>query len=248
MRKKIIISLILSLFVIFTCVENSMALSTHDSNYYTNDNGVTVSEKEYQFIEKFYGKEYFNKMSIDDYEWIEDLNIDQNEIEIRKNLNSSIVPFGTSTTQYGKNLKIVKSCNSNCTIIVKCQWNLIPSIKSYDVIGARLSNTSLVSDIITTKISSSEGTEYSTNLLRLTNGFGVSVKLPTNGTNISVEQKYTVSTGGIVYASYQHAQSNISLASSKQYTIMSGGYGNVFGFYGGALNVYDQMAGVDISL
>lgn len=248
MRKKIIISLILSLFVIFTCVENSMALSTHNSNYYMNDNGVIVSEKEYQFIENFYGKEYFNKMSIDDYEWIEDLNIDQNEIEIRENLNSSIVPFGTSTTQYGKNLKIVKSCSGNCTIIVKCQWSLIPSVKSYDVIGARFSNTNLVSDTITTKIVSSVGTEYFTDLLRLTNGFGVSVKLPTNGTNISVEQKYTVSAGGTVYASYQHAKSNISLATSKQYTISSIGYGGVFGFYGTALNKFDQMSGVDISL
>lgn len=248
MRKKIIISLALLLCVIFTCAESSMALSIYNSNYYTNGNGVIVSEKEYQFIENFYGKEYFDKMSIDDYKWIEDLNIDQSEIEIRENLNSNIVPFGTSTTQYGKNLKIVKSCSGNCTIIVKCQWNLIPSVKSYDVIGARLSNTSLVSDTITTKITSSAGTEYSTNLSRLTNGFGVSVKLPENGTNIAVEQKYTVSTAGTIYASYQHAKSNISLATSKLYTISSNGYGGVFSFYGTALNKFDQMSGVDISL
>lgn len=248
MLKKVGFGLLLSIiFVLFIYTENVQA-QPNKNNYYENSNGVIVSKKEYQFIEDFYGIEYFDKMTMEDYEWIEDLDINKNKIEIKSILNSDIMTFGTSTTQYGKNIKIVKSCSSNCIIIVKCQWLLVPNVRSYDVIGARFSNTDLVSNTITTKVSSSSGVEYSNNLLRLTSGFGVSVKLPSAGTDIIVEQKYTVSARGKIYASYQHAQSNISLATSKLYTVTSNGYGGVFGFYGAALNVFDQMNGVDISL
>ena len=93
---------------------------------------------------------------------------------------------------------------------------------------------------ITTKVTSNEGTEYFSNLKTLSSGFGVSVQLP-SGTGISIEQKYVVSKGGSVYASYQHAQSSISLTNSKLYTISSSGYGGVFNFYGNASGIYDQM-------
>lgn len=213
-----------------------------------NSNGVIVSEKEYQFINDFYGEGYFNDMTMSEYDWIKDLNIDNSEVEINRVEDSTIMPFATSYTQNGKKVTIAKSCSSNCIIIVNCKWTATPNVKSYDVIGARLSNTSLASDTITTKITSSSGTEYSTELKQSSSGFGVSVKLPSSGTSISVEQKFTVSKSGTVYATYQHATSSISLANSKLYTINSNGYGGVFQFYGNASGVYDQMNGVSISL
>ena len=60
-------------------------------------------------------------------------------------------------------------------------------------------------------------------------------------------QEYDVKGTGILYASYQHAMSTISLPSSKCYTVNFGGYGGVFDFYGNAYGVYDQMAGVETS-
>ncbi len=245
--KKIVIRVIIALFIMFITMDNSMAMDKLNGVYYKNSNGVVLSEKEYQFVNQFYGSNYFETMTLEDYKWIQDLKIDQNEIEIKSSSNTNILPFGTSTTQNGRNIQIVKSCSGNCIIIVKCQWNSIPSVKSYDVMGARFVDTDLASDVITTRISSTSGTEYSSDLVRLTRGFGVSVKVP-SGSNISVEQKYTVTKGGTIYATHQHAKQNITLATSKLYTITSSGYGRVFGFYGSALNVFDQMNGVDISL
>lgn len=238
----------IALLIILSMFLSLKNVSAQNISYYENQNGIVVSQKEYQFIKDFYDEGYFSKMTKDDYNWIKDLNINNSEVEIKSVYDTNIMPTGTSYTQYGKKVTIAKSCTSNCIIVVKCTWNSTPNVKSYDVIGARLSGTSLVSDVITTKITSSSGTEYSNDLYRLTNGFGVSVKLPSVGTINSIEQKYTVSKKGTVYASYQHATSSISLATSKLYTISSSGYGRVFGFYGAASNVFDEMEGVDITL
>ena len=240
-RSKIVI--LMFAFALLLFGESVFAQS---NSYYENSNGVIATEKEYQFINDFYGNGYFENMSLDDYKWLNDLNINENVVEIKTIYDSNSLSRGTTHTTASKKLTIAKSCNSNCLIIVNCKWLTNPVVRSYDVIGARLSNVKVVGSI-TTKVTSSEGTEYFSNLQTLSGGFGVSVKLPTS-TGISIEQKYTVSTGGTVYASYQHAQSSISLANSKLYTINSSGYGSVFNFYGASSGVYDQMGGVSISV
>ena len=216
------------------------------TKYYKNENGVILSQKEYDFVKRFYGNDYFSKMTIDDYNWIKDLDINNREVEIKEVYDNNIVPFATSYTQNGKKLTIAKSCYGNCSIIVKCDWLINPNVKSYDVFGARLSDTELLSNTILTRITSSEGTEYSDEIYRLTNGFGVSIKLPSSGTNISIEQKYTVSIDGTVYASYQHAVKDITLADSQSYTLGGAGLGNVFVFTNGMYQYYDAMAGLYI--
>lgn len=243
--KKTILRKVIFITILFLII-SIREVNAQTDEYYENDNGVIVSKKEYQFINDFYGENYFLNMDLVDYEWIEDLNIDNSELEIKRVYDFNHSSRATAITQYGKSLTIAKSCSSNCVIIVNCQWNILPSIRSYDVIGARFSGTTLVSDTINTKLTSSNGTEYFNSVQRFTSGFGVSVKLPT-GSNISIEQKYTVARDGTVYASYQHSQSNISLATSKLYTINSTGYGSVFKFYGNASGVYDEMEGVYIS-
>ena len=97
-------------------------------------------------------------------------------------------------------------------------------------------------------MSSSNGTEYFSSNLIFGNGLGTSVKLPTGATNISVQQKFNTTKGGKIYCSYQHAKSNVSLATSYQYVISSSGLGRVFSFYGNASGKYDGMNGVEISL
>ena len=76
-------------------------------------------------------------------------------------------------------------------------------------------------------------------------GFGNSVLLP-SGSNLVINQILTTTPGGHIFASYQHAMQNVSLATSQLYTFSLGGYGNVFAFYGNAYGKYDGMAGVDI--
>lgn len=51
-----------------------------------------------------------------------------------------------------------------------------------------------------------------------------------------------------VYASYQHAASNVTLAQSKAYNISHNGYGEVINFATAVENYYDGMQGVSIAL
>lgn len=219
---------------------------------YVNNNGVELTEKEFHFVNDFYGKDFFETMNHEDYIWISDLDINNREVEIKTISDYSFNNVITRSPSYSTNskkLSISKACSSNvCTIITNLNWLTNPTIRSYDLIGVRFYNTSLNNNTVTTKVTSSNGTEYSSNNKFLTNGFGTSVKLPSGATNISVQQKLFTNPGGTVYASYQHATSNISLQTSLNYTMGAGGYGNVFLFYGGADNYYDAMGGVNIDL
>ncbi len=51
---------------------------------------------------------------------------------------------------------------------------------------------------------------------------------------------------GTVYASYQHAMSTSSLTIAQKFNIDIIGYGNVFGFYDEAEDIYDAMNGVNL--
>lgn len=240
-KKKLMFSIFL-LAMFFIGIVDTFAQS---KDYYINKNGVKITKKEYDFIYEFYGNDYFEKMTNEEYDWIADLNIDNNDVEIVK--DSNIMPLATDFTQHGRRITIAKSCSANCIIIVNCKWTTLPSVRSYDVIGARFVDTNLVGNIITTKVTSSAGVDYFDNLRKLSNGFGVSIKLPSSATGISIEQKYTVSKGGTIYATHQHASKNISLATSKLYAISSSGYGKVFSFYGDAYDVFDEMGGLQIT-
>lgn len=243
------------LFLLMCCVSllsftEVFALS--NDAVYINDNGVELTEKEFAFVNEFYGEGFFENMTYDDYIWISDLDINNRDVEIKNiydyNFNNGIMRSPSYSTN-SKKLSISKACSSNvCTIITNLSWLTNPTIRSYDLIGVRFYNTSLNNNTVTTKVMSSKGTEYSSNNKFLTNGFGTSVKLPSDATNIIVQQKLFTQPGGIVYASYQHATTNISLQTSLNYTMGTGGYGNVFLFYGGADNYFDAMGGVSIEL
>lgn len=227
------------------------ALENSDNgNYITNSNGIKITEKELKFIEEFYDDEYFETMTLEEYNWIKDLNINEQDVEIKKiEEYSNPLLRGSNYSTANKKLVIAKSCISSvCTIIVNATWLSNPTIRSYDVIGARFVDTTLMSEDILTKVHSSSGTEYFSNTKVLSNGVGTSVKLPSSATNISVEQRFYTKPGGKIYASYQHAIKNISLSTSLSYTIAGSGYGGVFLFNGSGVGSFDQMHGVDIAL
>lgn len=215
---------------------------------YTNKNGVTLTKKEYEFVLEFYGLEHYERMTQDDYEWLEDLNINTNDVEIQTIYDyENGISRTTSHATSNKKISIAKSCSSICTIITNVTWYSNPTVRSYDVLGARLVNTTLANDSITTKLYSSAGTITSSSIKYSGSGFGVSIKLPSGATDISLDQKFYVNTGGYVYASYQHAITTVTLNTSLLYTIGNGGYGGVFNFYGAAVGCYDQMGGVYIT-
>ena len=252
MKNKILIVLFLMLIVASSSV--NVFASTLVKKYYTNSNGVRLTEKEYNFVNEIYGVDYFENMTKDDYDWISDLDINKNKIEIStyydniSNINLGMLKGHTHATG-SKRLTIIKSCSSQvCTVITNLTWLTNPTIRSYDVIGARFQNASLLNNTITTRVSSSSGTTYSSNTKTFSNGIGTAVKLPTGSTNIVLEQKFFMNPGGTVFASYQHATSNITLATSLQFVVGATGAGSVFVFYGNAVGKYDNMGGVDITL
>ena len=251
MKNKIL--LLATITVVLVSGMQVFALNQSNYKYYTNKNGITLTQKEMDFVNQFYGKNFFDKMTLEDYEWIEDLNINTNDISIETYYDSSLSSNdidkrkSTSHATNYKKISIAKSCSNVCTIITDVEWYINPSIRSYDIIGYRFVNTSLTSNVITTKVSSSIGTTYFSNNKIFQNGVGCSIKLPDNATNIMVQQKIYTTANGHVYASYQHATSNITLDISKQYTIGTS-VGNVFSLYGSAVGKFDQMGGVDIEL
>lgn len=240
-RKWIFIVLIFS-FCVFPLTN---AKAEEKNIYYINEHGVEFTKEEYDFISQFYWYGYQNEMNLEDYQEFIDSEIINGDIETVE-LNNCLLRSSEHTTA-NKSLKITKSCSSNCTISVVVTWSSIPSTKSYDVIGAYLENVSLITNP-TTKAFTSVNTNLSSEIKKTGNGFGVSILLPSAGTNYIVNQTYVVSKGGTVYASYQHAKKSISLESSKGYSISRLGYGGVFDFNRAILSTYDGMKGVSITV
>lgn len=242
--------------LIFTlCIFVTPNVHAKETPYFTNSNGVSLTEAEYNYIKELYSENYLNMITMDVYNDLVDNGFmfqpitKKSSDDVEKNVNAAIgiSPLSDYHETSSKKLTISKSCSDNCKIVVKLTWNVVPSVKSYDVMGAYLWNTSRVSNVITSTSSTANG--YSIiEIKEQSKGFGASFEIPSSGTNYETIQQYTVTPGGSVLASYQHAVSKVSEATSKSYNIGINGAGNVFEFYGSAVDKYDQMHGVDIDV
>lgn len=217
-------------------------------SYYTNNNGVSLTEKEYNYVIDFYGEDYPSQMTEEDYNWIQKMDVNNREYKIEKYYDKDTTTRSTYHQTSSKYLAISKACSSTCSVTIKLEWLKNPNVRSYDVIGARFVNTSLISGTVSTAISSSAGTSTYSNYQYFSNGFGNSVKLPSGATNIMLQQNFYVQNSGTVYGSYQHATGYISLAQSKKYSINYNGAGTVFLFDSSVNDYFDQMGGVYISM
>lgn len=234
------------LLLVWVCAFGFTKMVQAEECYYTNNNNVCFKKEEYDFISKMYWEGSQNLFTKEDYNKFLDSGLLDGELVVVTS-DDVITPYSTSVTDGLKSLKIAKVCSSNCTIAITSTWNIIPAMRSYDVIGARLEGVTLVNTPVTS-ISSTMQSYNSSNIKKFVNGFGVSAKLPSSGTNIVVSQTFKTTMGGTVYASYQHSLNSISLSDSQNFTISNRGYGGVFLFSGVALNSYDQMNGVYISV
>lgn len=218
-----------------------------ESIYYKNGNGVILSEQEYDFYSEFYWDGYQEYLTIEDFEKVKDMNIFDKEITKKEIINySPVKERGSSVTSNLRTTTISKSCSDKCLVSLVTSWNGLPYVKSYDVVGARVSNSNITYIQGALVTGNNYGKSYS-NPQVSNNGFGFSVLLP-NVSNIRISVTFNTAKGGTVYGSYQHAMSNTTEFISKQYTIGAGEYGNVFRFTGNARMVYDNAAGVDIAL
>ena len=249
----------LVVFVLGILTFNFICLNVKaDDIYYTNANNVSMTKQQYDFFVELADEGYPDVVTEETYnkfvnnglftQPIEKQIYDEDSVR-QQEIIPSVMPRGTVHETQAKKLMLAKSCGSSfCSITVTLDWKGQPVIKSWDVIGAYLyGNLTLNSNVLTT-FTYSGGTIGYDDPYYTTGGFGTSVRVKTSSTNMRAYQSYDVYGTGTVFASYQHARSNISKSTSHLFTIGAGGYGGVFYFYGAASNVYDQMGGVNVGV
>ena len=253
MSKKILKVLLVAVFAV-GITKNVYA---ENDVYYRTANGIDLSREEYEFLTSFYWDGYPDVMTKDQYEEFVNLDLINSDVEYKVYPETSSENFigpvdnprSTSHSTSAKTLQIGKAClPTKCIMSLVNTWHGDPSVTSWDVIGAYMTGNSSLLSHSHTYVSTTNTTTYFNNLSTATNGIGNSVNLPDDGENLIINMAFTVSRGGRVYGSYQHAMTNTTLANSQLYNFSLGGAGGVFDFYGTAFGVYDEMNGVDIDV
>lgn len=244
---------VLSLLVLTTAIIGIGKVNAESNNdiYYTNSNGINLTEKEYNYAKTMFNEHFIEVMNQEDYEFINRADVNNKDVEIIIQEPDYIQSRTSSYVEtQAKRLVISKTCHNNvCAVNLTNTWKYVPKVKSYDVIGVMFSNTSLYGNGYGT-IFKINGTNHTcTEYVKNSDGLGCSYKLPSNAS----EEIYTYmsldvnDTGGLVYGSYQHAGSSVTLSQSKNYSFSINGYGNVFLFNTTkAKDAYDGMGGVSM--
>ena len=241
----IFVVLVISLFVGIIGVN---AKSTNNI-YYVNDNGVSFTKEEYDFFTKMYYDGYQAYMTLDDYHYYDNVEKKATKVERVEYDESKVYHTrGTSHETNAKKLTISKTGSTYPIITINCVWKTNPAVRSYDLIGAYLSGTSVVGGV-NSRIVYSGGTIYPSATQSTSNGEGASILLPSSGTSIVASSTFSVYQGGIVYGSYQHAKQSVTLNQSNSYTFSYAGLGGVFNFSNSTIrDKYDKMSGVYIQV
>ena len=239
---------LLSFLLLFVGTFLSLQQVNADEIYFTNDNNVSMSEEQYNYIGELFFEGYQNYITTSEFNDLLTRNLFNSPIE--KDVYDESLIQRTLVETPAKKLIISKSCDSyECLMVITNSWKGQPTFTSYDVIGALLYADLTLNSSVTTKLYYSGGTMYGSEIKYDNNGWGVSMDLPDNSTTtMTITQHFYVYGEGTVFGSYQHAMYNISLATSQLYNCNIGGYGGVFDFYGAALNKFDQMNGVSIGI
>ena len=247
---------LLPLLLLSTAVIGVVKVNAESSNdyYYTNPNGISLTEKEYNIVKDMFDEHFLEVMNQEDYDYINRLDVNNRDVETSVKEPDYIGSRSTYLETQAKKLAISRSCaGTSCTVTITNTWKYIPKVKSYDVIGAMLIGTTFVggtSDADTVfKFDSGNSYCTSSEYVKTSNGVGCSHKLETGSETYYSYQVFDVHTGGNVYASYQHAGKSVSLSTSKNYQFHINGYGNVFLFNTTAgKDAYDAMGGVYVAL
>ena len=235
------------LFVlIFSLFIGILSVNAQDY-YYINDNGVTFTKDQYDFISEMYYDGYQAYMTEDDMKYFDGVKMIPGTVEVKKYMeyDNEYQTRGNIHETQSKILQIAKASN---VIAISCAWKKSPNVRSYDLIGAYLNGPSIIGTP-SAVISYSGGVVYPSATKQPSNGFGAAIKLPTGGNSIIASSTFNISGSGRVYGSYQHAKSSISLANANSYSISSSGLGQVFYFSNiNIRNKYDAMSGVFIDV
>lgn len=174
--------------------------------YYVNDKGVSFTKQEYDKISEFYWEGYQNNLTNEDFEFLKENGLFENEIktiEINDN-NFSLLSTSEHTTA-NKSLKMNTVCSSTCLVSITLNWINLPKIRSYDILGIYLDNTSIIK-INNLIVDTNKGKDFYSSTKKSSNGIGTSFKLPTDVTYLNIAQTLIVEKRGVIKASYQHAK------------------------------------------
>lgn len=242
----------ITVLTILICLLSFGNVYASEDIYYTNENGVSMTKREYDFFSEMYWDGYQEYMKQADYNMYASKGFYNFKVNKAEYEEPNVSPFALIHETTAKKLEMTYGCNGgSCTMNTILQWKGDPTVKSYDVIGSYGSGgITRVSTPITTLTWSGPGIEYIDRVYSGNNGWGTSVLLQNSTTAMRIVQyvNINVASNGVYYSSYQHARENVSLETSKSYTIGFGGYGGVFFFNGNAVGKYDHMAGVNVAL
>ena len=235
--KKIILGLVLFMFGSIVYAEECT---------YHNSVGVDMDCTLYNELLNYYSSSFLEFMPQSEYDSIKNNNPDNIVVSTYKEELPEIFSKDAYYATTYKEIRIVKNANF---VTVTLNWLQNPSVRSYDVLAVRLSSgVSINGTIAFRQISYNGGSAIiSTTGSKQTfsNGQGVSFKLSTYS-NLESSITFYINGTGLLYSSYQHATSSVTLNQSKNYTISSMGYGNTTLFASSVANKYDGMAGVYI--
>ena len=215
---------------------------------YTNDNGMELDINEYNFFKKVYGEKFLKYLDQATYDSYSDIDFENADVETKiiYGAENNQTRYNSFFSSPAKSLQISNVCGYVCRIILTATWLGEPTNKSYDDIGIYLDGPTKLTNPVTNAYSEL-GSNYAYTTIYDTNGFGAVVLLP-QGEEVVVTQNFLYQGTGTVYGSYQHAMSTSTPTIAQMFNISAIGYGGVFGFYGDALNIYDDMPGVDIDV
>lgn len=250
------------------------------ANTYTNSNGVVMTENQYSDLLKIYSEKHISVLEQDRFDELMNMNLDFNNTQttvkyIKTEYNNvtgetanSLVteeeynnykPSQTRATVYETSYKRIalgftKTSGSYAFVTFNSVWKIMPAVRSFDVIGVRLSNLSVINGTqqgqqIYTLDGKTDYVQYNwngTNIKNLSNGFGISMNLLNSDVTYlecTIDSTLEVEDypAGL-FASYQHAVKDVTLATSQNYTI-GVGLGDVFVFNDNIGAKYDGMEG-----
>ena len=231
-----------------------VSLKADEEVFYMNGYGVEFTEEQYNYFTDMFWDGYQDYVTQDDFDQVLEFGLFDSRVETASVVHTydpENYILGSQVTEKSRTLKISESCGAYCLMALTATWNYAPTVRSYDVMGARFSGTSIY-QYNNTYVYSSNGTTTvpTSNRQTFDTGFGITTQLPSSGSNLKVGTSFYVydNSGATVYGAYEHAAAGTTLNISKMYYISPYGQGDVLYFTGLATYFYDDANGVYISL
>lgn len=230
--------------------ENTIAtLDQKTIDYYKDEEKLSKSENE-KYIKT---EEYLDSTG----KIIDTINTEVTKQEAElfvENQKNGVQPLSDSHQTNMKRINIsIAATPSVKTITITNTWLSMPSVRSYDVIGFRngTGNSIAINSVSAYQQADGQTVTYSmggSNFKSTNQGCGISMNIVdsvsgslSNSMSVTVINNSSIYTA---YGTYQHAQSNVTLDQSKNYSINANGLGGVLDFASSVRGNYDGMQGV----